>query len=234
MQIIAHRGYSARYPENTILAFEMALSAGATAIECDIQEVDGKFYVFHDWYLDRLTNGKGRLSSLNKDEVEQLQVKGAHAIPCISDLFSCITNQATLNLELKAINNVEAFANALNRELYKHDTRVVISSFEHELLSKIKSALRECRHRNNIRYAALIAHLPKSYAQYAIELEVDIAAIEAHLVNDRFIKHAHTYNLEVWCYTVNDDLLIQKLRDIKADAIFTDDPKWALACVKSA
>ena len=37
MKVIAHRGYSGRYPENTMLAFEKAVEAGCDAIEMDVQ-----------------------------------------------------------------------------------------------------------------------------------------------------------------------------------------------------
>ena len=34
---VAHRGYSERYPENTCLAYEAAIAAGAGVIECDVR-----------------------------------------------------------------------------------------------------------------------------------------------------------------------------------------------------
>ena len=33
----AHRGFSEKYPENTLLAFEKALEAGCEGIELDVQ-----------------------------------------------------------------------------------------------------------------------------------------------------------------------------------------------------
>ncbi|MBU2112393.1 MAG: glycerophosphodiester phosphodiesterase, partial [Gammaproteobacteria bacterium] len=56
MQIIAHRGASGDYPENTILAIEQAIAQGADAVEIDVFAVDGELIVIHDHHLARTTN----------------------------------------------------------------------------------------------------------------------------------------------------------------------------------
>jgi glycerophosphoryl diester phosphodiesterase len=61
-------------------------------------------------------------------------------------------------------------------------------------------------------------------SQYAVELQVDIAAIDAKLVSPEFVVHAHMYNLDVWCYTVNFERDFTKLRDMGVDAVFSNDP----------
>ena len=59
-QIFAHRGYSAKYPENTMIAFKEAALAGADGIELDVQLTkDGEIVVIHDDKVDRTTNGTG-------------------------------------------------------------------------------------------------------------------------------------------------------------------------------
>jgi glycerophosphoryl diester phosphodiesterase len=60
IEIIAHRGYSARAPENTLAAVEKAIEAGADAIEWDVHVAAcGTPVVIHDETLDRTTNGAG-------------------------------------------------------------------------------------------------------------------------------------------------------------------------------
>ena len=61
MRIFAHRGYSGKYPENTMLSFRKAIEEGGTdSIELDIQlSKDGKMVIIHDETLDRTTNGHG-------------------------------------------------------------------------------------------------------------------------------------------------------------------------------
>ena len=55
-QLVAHRGYSLRYPENTLLAIEQAFIAGACYVECDVQLTqDGVPVLLHDNNLQRTT-----------------------------------------------------------------------------------------------------------------------------------------------------------------------------------
>ena len=56
----AHRGFSGKYPENTILAFQKAIEVGADGIELDVQLTkDGEVVIIHDETIDRTTDGKG-------------------------------------------------------------------------------------------------------------------------------------------------------------------------------
>ena len=55
--VVAHRGDSASHPENTIPAFESAVSAGAGMVELDFyQTKDGILVCFHDGTLKRTTD----------------------------------------------------------------------------------------------------------------------------------------------------------------------------------
>ena len=60
--IVAHRGLSALYPENTLLAIEHAIAVGARAVEFDVQLTADKMPVlFHDPALDRMTGKSGQI-----------------------------------------------------------------------------------------------------------------------------------------------------------------------------
>ena len=49
MKVMAHRGYSGAYPENTMLSFREAVKVGCDAIEMDVHETrDGRLVVIHD------------------------------------------------------------------------------------------------------------------------------------------------------------------------------------------
>ena len=55
---IAHRGDSTNAPENTLAAFELAIEAGASAVELDIRcTADGQVVAMHDRTVDRTTDG---------------------------------------------------------------------------------------------------------------------------------------------------------------------------------
>jgi len=73
-QLVAHRGYAARYPENTLLALEEALRRGAPFVEFDVQLcADGTPVLCHDASLERTTGEKIDLREVPFSSIEHIQ-----------------------------------------------------------------------------------------------------------------------------------------------------------------
>ena len=67
---IAHRGYSATYPENTLKAYIEAKRKGFYYVECDVRFTsDGVPVLLHDASIDRTSNGTGNIAALTFNEV---------------------------------------------------------------------------------------------------------------------------------------------------------------------
>jgi len=80
--LIAHRGYAKRYPENTKIAIEAALEAGACSVEFDVQfTADGVPVLLHDVNLKRTTGTNKRIFSLDSSKVEGILVNEAKKHP---------------------------------------------------------------------------------------------------------------------------------------------------------
>ena len=91
MKIVAHRGYSGKYPELSSLAFEKALELPIHGIECDIRlSSDGKVVVHHDPTLDRTTNGSGRVSRLTWEELRRLKIGGGQRMLLLDELLEML------------------------------------------------------------------------------------------------------------------------------------------------
>ena len=74
--IYAHRGASEYYPENTLSSFYAGVEMGANGIENDIQRTkDGVLVVFHDDTIDRVTDGRGKVSDYTYRELLRFTVK---------------------------------------------------------------------------------------------------------------------------------------------------------------
>ncbi|MGB4419665.1 MAG: glycerophosphodiester phosphodiesterase family protein [Bacillota bacterium] len=70
---IAHRGFSAVAPENTLVAYRKAAQAGFWGAETDIQLTkDGHWICIHDDTVDRTTNGTGRVDQMTLEEIKKL------------------------------------------------------------------------------------------------------------------------------------------------------------------
>ena len=73
VEIIAHRGYSAKAPENTLASLEAALNAGADAVEFDVHTAAcGTPVLFHDAMLSRTTNGVGPVRRRTLEQLKAL------------------------------------------------------------------------------------------------------------------------------------------------------------------
>ncbi|NBK24594.1 MAG: glycerophosphodiester phosphodiesterase, partial [Spirochaetia bacterium] len=72
-KVVAHRGDSAHYPENTLHAFESAYAMGVDVIETDVHlSKDGEVVIWHDPTLDRNTNGSGMIEDHTLSELKEL------------------------------------------------------------------------------------------------------------------------------------------------------------------
>jgi len=70
---VAHRGDSARAPENTLPAFRKALRLGVQRLELDVRfTADGTPVLMHDPAVDRTTDGSGEIESMALSDVREL------------------------------------------------------------------------------------------------------------------------------------------------------------------
>ncbi len=107
--IQAHRGYSGKYPENTLLSFQKAIEAGADIVEFDLHlSKDKELFVIHDMTVDRTTDGTGKISELTKDEIKKLEAGAwfdakfsGEKIPTFSETLDLLENKAIASIEIK-------------------------------------------------------------------------------------------------------------------------------------
>lgn len=111
IKAIAHRGYSAGAPENTIPAYQLALTNGYKFVECDISLTsDGVPMLLHDATIDRTSNGAGTLSEMTYAEVRQYDFGSwfsseyaGTVIPTLEEFLTfCAENNLHPYLELKS------------------------------------------------------------------------------------------------------------------------------------
>ena len=139
----AHRGFSGKYPENTMLAFEKAVEAGADGIELDVQLTkDGEIVIIHDETIDRTTDGKGFVADYTYEELKKFDASyiytgkmGFNKIPALREYFEFVKDKNIVtNIELKTgINEyfgIEEKVWGLIKE-YNLAEKIIISSFNH-------------------------------------------------------------------------------------------------------
>jgi glycerophosphoryl diester phosphodiesterase len=116
LRVGAHRGAMSHAPENTLAAFETAISMGVYRIECDVrQTADGHLVLMHDDTVDRTTNGTGSLRELTLEQVRELRAvtgagggTGSEPVPTLEEALRCAKGRCKLLVELKDTDIAEA------------------------------------------------------------------------------------------------------------------------------
>ncbi|MCU1541388.1 MAG: glycerophosphodiester phosphodiesterase, partial [Arthrobacter sp.] len=108
-------------------AFGAAVDLGFRHLETDVHTTaDGVLLLFHDEALDRVTDGRGRISELPSATVARARIGGAEPIPLLEELIAKYPD-VRLNLDVKDWNSVATLAAAIERHSL-HD-RVLVASF---------------------------------------------------------------------------------------------------------
>lgn len=128
---IAHRGLHAeRAPENSLPAFENAVSAGYPA-ELDVRlTADGVPVVFHDRRLDRLTDGSGAISNTCWGELAERSLLGTdEAVPRLETVLDTVDGEVPLLVELKNASTPGRLEAAVTDCLDTYDGEFAVQSF---------------------------------------------------------------------------------------------------------
>lgn len=233
MIYFAHRGYNVKYPENTLLAFDKAISAGCTAVELDVHKTkDGKLVVIHDENVKRTYNGNVLIKDATLSQLKLLNPKNPEfeesklcRIPTLSEVLELLKPyDITINIEIKTdqihYDNIEEDVINLIKQLEIED-KIIISSFNHkslEICKKIDPTLK---------LGVLFHTKMDNIIEYANELGAYSIHPNVKLVTASLVNAAHNNNLKVYTYTVNSNIIEDELRKIGCDGIFTDDiKKW--------
>ena len=231
---IAHRGYSKKFPENTISAFKGALNAGAEMIEFDVALTgDKKIVVIHDETVDRTTNGKGNVSDLTLDELKRFDAGSwfdpsfaGEKIPELEEVLDLIGKKAAMNIEIKPLegseNNQESINNSIEFEVVnllrkKECGFVLISSSNPTVLkniSKLDDALP----------IALITESGADAETISLCKELNVYSWHPNFKNvtPEQVKIIRDMGIHVFPYTVNTENDYKNLLKMKVHGVFTD------------
>jgi glycerophosphoryl diester phosphodiesterase len=232
--IIAHRGYRARFPENTLAAFEAALEAGVDMIELDvILSKDRKMVVIHDADLERTTNGRGSVSSHSLEELKQLDAGSwfdarfaGVRLPTLDEVLELAKGRMALNIEIKrSAYEPDHPPDAVERQVVERVRRkggmdcVLVSSFEWRVLENIV----KMGERPSV---ALLSRYPDE--DHYLAACKSLGAFSWHpsylAVTKEHVGAAHEAGLLVFPYNADTQEDIQRMLDMGADGVITSDP----------
>jgi len=236
---IAHRGASARAPENTLAAFAEAVRLGANAIELDVHlTADGVPVVIHDGTVDRTTNGRGEVAAMTLKDLRRLDAGAwfssrfrGERIPTLEESLEYARGRCGMNIEIKepparrriargAPAAPDAVACAVARAVARtrFNDLLVVSSFSPGALQQARAAM------ERIRLGFLVSRSLRGLR--AVHRRVRLFSVHPHvrLAGPRRIRLTRRLGLVVVFWTVNDLRLMRRLLALGGDGLMTDDP----------
>lgn len=231
--ILAHRGASLLAPPNTLSSFKKALELGADGVELDVRLTkDKNLVVIHDPVVDYVSDGNGFVSDYTLKEIKRLDFGyrfsedyRGERIPTLEEALDILRDVKLINIEIK--NDpypYEGIERIVLENIYNMGIRdkIVISSFDHELLLKIKGLDRD------INTGVLYSFRPVHHTLLAIDARAENLHPFWAVIDESDIEEAHRIGLKVFPWTVDDENLIRSLIMKRVDGIITNDVQLAL------
>ena len=228
VEVTAHRGYSAVYPENTIPAFKGAIQVGADWAELDVQQTaDGEVIVMHDSNLKRTTGLDKEVWQVTWDEIKDLD-NGSWfdkkyqtvRIPTLEEVLKVCRGKIHLNIEIKPSGHDKDLEEQVAKLLKKYHMRdtCVVSSLKYDSLRKIKQA------DDSIETAYITS---VSYGNFTDLEYADGYSVESTLLSKSFVNKAQKAGKQIYVWTVNSEERLEKVVGMGIDNVITDDPVMA-------
>jgi glycerophosphoryl diester phosphodiesterase len=242
--VVAHRGASRAEPENTLVAFDAALRAGADVVELDLRlTADGIPVVLHDPDVSATTDGTGLVHTLTLAEVKRLDASGGRGprqeIPTLPEALELAGRfrGAGVDLEIKNLPGEPAFdspeesillscLDALSASGFSGD--VLISSFNWLTLERSKELAPEIP-TGFLTIGVIDAHAALVYAsqnEHDFVLPQTPAVLRA---GRSFVDEAHAEGVRVGTWVADEEGLLDTLFRWGVDAIASNDPVLALS-----
>ena len=243
---LAHRGASARAPENTLEAFRLAVESGAGGLELDVHLTsDGHIVVIHDSTLDRTTDGAGAVARMTLDELREsdagynFRLDGGETypyrglnlyIPTLAEVLREFPGVA-VNIDMKSdLPGIEAAVLKVLREA-DAEGRVLVVSSRRSTVGRFRRMSGGCvstgasRWETGIFLAFCRLHLERLLVPAYDALQIPLRHRGIPLVTPRFVEAAHSRNVRVDAWTINETGEMRRLLDLGVDVIMTDRPE---------
>lgn len=242
--VIAHRGVSGSYPENTLSAFQAAIDIRAEMVELDIStSKDGIPVTVHDRTVDRTTDFEGDVQSFSLEELKRMEVGAwfseefrGEEFPTLKNSLELMKDKIAVNIEIKteAVSD-ETEGGVVDKALQvvkdlDMTSSVIFSSFDYRVMEQLnvldpkmaKALLYEASQSAEL--------LPSELVQ---KYKVDIFNCSYKQLSEEWINDLQKHKIPYFVYTVNEPELMRELIEKGVSGIFTDFPQELIRIVEN-
>lgn len=223
--VTAHRGYSAKAPENTLAAIQAAIDEGADYVEIDVRiTADGYVVLMHDSSTKRTSDADLCVEDETYDTLMQLDVGSWFSedftgtrISTLEEAIELCKGQIYMNIELKTANGSGELEKAVAEIITKYnmEDQCVVTSFNQTSLKKIKNE------NSNIRTGCIYTIGYSNRTDYS---SMDVLSIDSKYVSRSLVAGAHEKGITVFVWTVNTRSEMRRMIACGVDSIITDNP----------
>ncbi len=230
VSIHAHRGFSAKYPENTLLAFEKAIEAKADYIELDVHaSSDHHVVVIHDRTTIRVSSQKLNVEKSTLEQIQGIKLKGDQKIPTLREVCRLCKGRIGINIEIKQ-KGITSLINDIVHE-FGMEEEVMISSFLHaelQIMHKLNPSLTIAALEPN--GESIIKNILNAFRKGKFidnALSIEAQGINPHhlFITPSLLSRAHKNALSINPWTIDDPKMWDKLVAIGVDSIITNNPE---------
>lgn len=251
VQVVAHRGSSDEAPEHTLSAYKRAIEDGADALECDVRLTrDGHLVCVHDRRINRTSNGRGVLSTLELAELEGLDWgswrdswedfedpevpdRDRSQILTLRSLLETVRDAGRpLGLAIETKHPTRYAGLVETRLVHLLDqfgwagvrSPVRVMSFSQVSLRRVRDLAPD------LSTALLMERVPLRFRDGSLPPYVPIAgpSIEIVRAHPRYVQRARARGKQVHVWTVDAGEDIELCLDLGVDAIITNRPRRVL------
>lgn len=235
-KIYAHRGYSSKYPENTMLAFKKASDLGVDGLEIDIQMTkDEEIVICHDEDIDRTSNSFGyirekTLEDLKKlsfhNQMEEYKNSEDTKIPSLREFFDWFKEtDLEVNIEFKT--NIFRYEGIVPKTIamvedYGLEDRIIFSSFNHYTAYQAKEL------NPKIRGAFISANSMMEPEKYCKDYGLDYYHVSYLGLEKDTINNCQDKGIGLNIWTIDEEIIMEKLFDQEVHGIITNRPDLVL------
>ena len=237
-QIIAHKGNSSAFPENTRASILSAIELGCGVVEVDVSATrDGFSVALHGPSLGETTSGVGKIAETDWDDIKALKVKSpdgqfsTESVPLIEELLKEFSESTKWNLDLKS-GPPNGRLVATIRQLGIQE-KVIFSGLTAKDVKKVLAAYPELNVLVNLSRVDLLLLRLRLFDKIYLRLRFrslkslpNVIGLNTNyrFLTERIIKIIHALGLEVWVFTVDDEAVMNSLFATEVNSITTNRP----------
>ena len=246
LPVVAHRGFSQEYPENTVASAKGAIKVKAEGCEMDVYiSRDGTVFVMHDGTFNRTTDVKAEIvdgkpkpvkfSDLSFEEIRRLDAGSwkdakfaGEKIPSLDEMLAVLkASKCWPVIEIKQAGIEQQVIDAVKKA--KLENRAVIIAFSKDVVKKVRELA------PTIPVAWLWGdkweksdtELVEFLVAAANEVDTNLLDLAHTHINANVIKGLNDAGITVWCWTIDDPVRMAELRKAGAVSITTNRPDIA-------